>query len=349
MSAPTSRIRSWRICKDSSANSFLLRSFPAIFGWERLPVTASPYCFTTSSPRGPKVTYAWQRRSSMGQRKALGRGLSALLGTPEVETDQLREIDIDRILPNSRQPRKNFNEDGLNELADSIRERGIVQPIVVRALEDAFFQLIAGERRWRAAQRAGLLRIPAVIREADEHASLEIALIENLQREDLNPIEEAQAYERLIVDFGMTQEEVARRVAKNRTTVANMLRLLRLPLEVQQWLKEDRLSTGHAKVLLSLSDLNAILDSARRIIQGNYSVRQAETLVARYSKPGKDGPENGSVILDPNVKAAIHALERAVGTKVTIQENGGKGKIEIHFFSLQEMNRLYEGLLRAKF
>ena len=197
--------------------------------------------------------------------------------------------------------------------------------------------------------RAGLLRIPAVIREADEHASLEIALIENLQREDLNPIEEAQAYERLIADFGMTQEEVARRVGKNRTTVANMLRLLRLPLEVQQWLKEDRLSTGHAKVLLSLSDLNAILDSARRIIQGNYSVRQAETLVARYSKPGKDGPENGSVILDPNVKAAIHALERAVGTKVTIQENGGKGKIELHFFSLQEMNRLYEGLLRAKF
>ena len=174
----------------------------------------------------------------MGQRKALGRGLSALLGTPEVETDQLREIDIDRILPNSRQPRKNFNEDGLNELADSIRERGIVQPIVVRALEDGFFQLIAGERRWRAAQRAGLLRIPAVIREADEHASLEIALIENLQREDLNPIEEAQAYERLIADFRMTQEEVARRVGKNRTTIANMLRLLRLPSEVQQWLRE---------------------------------------------------------------------------------------------------------------
>ena len=229
------------------------------------------------------------------------------------------------------------------------RPRGDGDRETSRALEDGFFQLIAGERRWRAAQRAGLLRIPAVIREADEHASLEIALIENLQREDLNPIEEAQAYERLLVDFGMTQEEVARRVGKNRTTVANMLRLLRLPLEVQQWLKEDRLSTGHAKVLLSLSDLNAILDSARRIIQGNYSVRQAETLVARYSKPGKDGPENGSVILDPNVKAAIHALERAVGTKVTIQENGGKGKIELHFFSLQEMNRLYEGLLRAKF
>ena len=147
----------------------------------------------------------------------------------------------------------------------------------------------------------------------------------------------------------MTQEEVARRVGKNRTTIANMLRLLRLPSEVQQWLREDRLSTGHAKALLSLSDLNAILDTARRIIQGNYSVRQAETLVARYSKPGKDGPQNGSEVLDPNVKAAICALERAVGTKVTIQENGGRGKIEIHFFSLQEMNRLYEGLLRAKF
>ena len=147
----------------------------------------------------------------------------------------------------------------------------------------------------------------------------------------------------------MTQEEVARRVGKNRTTITNILRLLRLPPEVQQWLKEERLSTGHAKALLSLSELNAILDTARRIVQGNYSVRQAEALVARYSTAGKDDPENRSVVLDPNVKAAIHALEQSVGTKVTIQENGGRGKIEIHFFSLQEMNRLYEGLLRAKF
>ena len=167
----------------------------------------------------------------------LGRGLSALLGTSDLATEQLREIDIDRILPNSHQPRKNFDEDGLNELADSIREHGVVQPIVVRALEDGFFQLIAGERRWRASQRAGLVRIPAVVREASEHAALEIALIENLQREDLNPIEEAQAYNQLILEFGMTQEEVARRVGKNRATIANMLRLLRLPPEVQQWLR----------------------------------------------------------------------------------------------------------------
>jgi ParB family transcriptional regulator, chromosome partitioning protein len=286
----------------------------------------------------------------MAQRKALGRGLNALLGTPDLETDQLREIDTDRIIPNSHQPRKNFDEDALNELANSIREHGIVQPIVVRPLEDGFFQLIAGERRWRASQRAGLARLPAVVRDAAEDSALELALIENLQREDLNPMEEAQAYERLITDFGLTQEDVARRVGKNRATIANMLRLLRLPPEVQQWLRENRLTTGHAKALLSLSDLDAILDSAKKIIQGNYSVRQAEALVARHANNSlKDDPAGGRGAVDPNVKAAIHALEQALGTKVTVQESGGKGKIELHFFSFEEMNRLYEGLLRAKF
>ena len=287
----------------------------------------------------------------MAQRKALGRGLSALLGTPELETDQLREVDIDRILPNSHQPRKNFDEETLNELASSIRVHGVVQPILVRPLEDGFFQLIAGERRWRASQRAGLSRIPAVVRDAGEHAALEIALIENLQREDLNPIEEAQAYERLIADFGMTQEEVARRVSKNRATIANMLRLLKLPIEVQQWLRENRLTTGHAKALLSLSDLNAIIASARKIIEGSYSVRQAEMLVSRYSKGLSESAElaNSAAVEDPNVKVAIHALEQALGTKVSILENGGRGKIEIHFYSFEEMNRLYEGLLKATF
>src|SRR5215471_1923130 len=286
----------------------------------------------------------------MAQRKALGRGLNALLGTPDLEGEQLREIDIDRILPNSHQPRKTFEEESLNELADSIRERGLVQPIVVRPLEDGFFQLIAGERRWRASQRAGLSRVPAVIREAGEHAALELALIENLQREDLNPMEEAQAYERLITDFGLTQEEVARRVGKNRATIANMLRLLRLPPEVQQWLRENRLTTGHAKALLSLSDLGAILDTAKRIIQGNFSVRQAEMLVSRYTNnPHGQTDQAGGHDVDPNVRAAIHALEQALGTKVTVQESGGKGKIELHFYSFEEMNRLYEGLLRAKF
>src|SRR5207245_2364958 len=193
MTEPICRDKSCRTFKPSSAKSSFRRSCHATFAWARRRVTANRSCSTTSSQREPKVTYVWQRRLSMAQRKALGRGLNALLGTSDLESDQLREIDIDRILPNSHQPRKIFDETGLNELADSIRDHGLVQPIVVRILEDGFFQLIAGERRWRAAQRAGLLRIPAVIREADEHASLEIALIENLQREDLNPIEEAQA------------------------------------------------------------------------------------------------------------------------------------------------------------
>ena len=286
----------------------------------------------------------------MAQRKALGRGLSALLGTPEQESEELREIDINRILPNAQQPRKNFDEDGLNELADSIRAHGVIQPIVVQPLPDSFFQIIAGERRWRASQRAGLLRMPAVIREVGSESSLEIALIENLQREDLNPIEEAQAFEKLIVDLGLTQEEVANRVGKSRATITNTLRLLRLPPEVQAWIGENKLSTGHAKALLSLPEPGAILDAARKIIQGTLSVRQAEALVSRSLKgdPKKNSAENHNV-LDPNVTAAIHALELALGTKVTIQENGGKGRIELHFFSFEEMNRLYEGLIRSKF
>jgi ParB family chromosome partitioning protein len=286
----------------------------------------------------------------MAQRKALGRGLSALLGTPEQESEELREIDINRILPNVQQPRKNFDEDGLNELADSIRAHGVIQPIIVQPLPDSFFQIIAGERRWRASQRAGLLRMPAIIREVGAESSLEIALIENLQREDLNPIEEAQAFEKLIVDLGLTQEEVANRVGKSRATITNTLRLLRLPPEVQAWISENKLSTGHAKALLSLPEPGAILDAARRIMQGALSVRQAEALVSRSLKgdPKKDSADNGNV-LDPNVTAAIHALELALGTKVTIQENGGKGRIELHFFSFEEMNRLYEGLIRSKF
>jgi ParB family chromosome partitioning protein len=192
--------------------------------------------------------------------------------------------------------------------------------------------------------------MPAVIREVGTESSLEIALIENLQREDLNPIEEAQAFEKLIVDLGLTQEEVANRVGKSRATITNTLRLLRLPAEVQAWISENQLSTGHAKALLSLAEPGAILDAARKVIQGTLSVRQAEALVSRSLKgdPKKDSAEKRDA-LDPNVSAAIHALELALGTKVTIQDNGGKGRIELHFFSFEEMNRLYEALIRSKF
>jgi len=272
------------------------------------------------------------------------------LGNPDAEPEQLREIDADRILPNAQQPRRSFDEDSLNELADSIRTHGVIQPVIVQALPDNFFQLVAGERRWRAAQRAGLVRIPAIVREIASDSALEIALIENLQRQDLNPMEEALAYEKLIVELGLTQEEVARRVGKSRVTITNMLRLLRLPPEVQQWISENKLTTGHAKALLSLTDLGAIVESARKIIQGNYSVRQAEMLVSRQGQDlgAKDRPGHSEVV-DPNVTAAIHALEQTLGTKVTILENAGKGKIELHFFSFEEMNRLYEALLRTRF
>jgi ParB family chromosome partitioning protein len=263
------------------------------------------------------------------------------------ESQGLREIDIDRIVPNTQQPRKHFAEEALNELADSIRVHGVIQPIVVQPLPDNLFQIIAGERRWRAAQRAGLMRLPAVVRESVLDSSLEIALIENLQREDLNPIEEAQAYEKLIADFGLTQEEVARRVGKSRAAITNMLRLLRLPPEVQQWISENRLSTGHAKALLALSDLAAGVEVAKKIIQGGFSVRQAESLVSRHGKEQRAA--ESAQTMDPNVKAAIHALEQAVGTKVTISESKGKGTIELHFFSHEEMHRLYEGLIRARF
>jgi ParB family chromosome partitioning protein len=282
------------------------------------------------------------------QRKALGRGLSALLGTPDLESDRLRDIEIERIIPNADQPRKAFNNSSLEDLAGSIRTHGVVQPIVVRSLQDGVFQIVAGERRWRAAQLAGLTRIPALVRETHEHQALELALVENVQREDLNPIDEAQAYQRLLSEFGLTQDQLAERVGKRRATVANMLRLLKLPGEVQLWLQDGKLTVGHAKALLSLTETDEILAAAQEMIRGNFSVRQAEALVTRPGKErgvrGKAGPG-----VDPNVRAALSGLQRALGTKVTIRQSGSKGKIEIHFHSRDELDRLYNGLLQARF
>ena len=281
------------------------------------------------------------------QRKALGRGLSALLGTPDLETERLGDIDIDRIIPNADQPRKSFNSDSLEELSVSIRSHGVVQPIVVQSLQDGVFQIVAGERRWRAAQMAGLARIPALVRETPDHQALEVALVENVQREDLNPIDEAQAYQRLLSEFGLTQDGLAERVGKPRATVANMLRLLKLPGEVQLWLQDGQLTVGHAKALLSLTDTDEILAAAQEMIRGNYSVRQAEARVARFRKDPA-APGKTSRTIDPNVRAALTGLERALGTKVTIRQSGRKGKIEIHFDSKEELDRLYNGLLQAR-
>lgn len=282
------------------------------------------------------------------QRKALGRGLSALLGTPDLEPDRLRDIDIDRIIPNTDQPRKSFNDSGLDELAASISTHGVLQPLVVQSLQDGVFQIIAGERRWRAAQRAGLARVPALVRETRQHHALELALVENVQREDLNPIDVAEAYQRLLSEFNLTQDQAAERVGKSRASVANMLRLLKLPGEVLEWVRDGRLSVGHAKVLLSLSDNGEILLAAREIIRGKYSVRQAEALV---SKPGAGNRADGKTATtpDPNVRAAIDALERALGTKVNIKGSAKRGRIQIHYHSAKELDRLYNGLAEARF
>ena len=225
-----------------------------------------------------------------------------------------------------------------------------MQPIVVRSLQDGVFQLIAGERRWRAAQIAGLHRLPALVRESEDHHTLELALVENLQREGLNPIDEARAYQRLLSEFNLKQEQVAERVGKSRASVANMLRLLKLPAKVQELLLEEKLTVGHAKALLALDNDNetAILDVALEIIKEKYSVRQAEAVVSRSA--GTEKKSRDKATEDPNVRAALIALERALGTKVTIQGTGkGKGKIEIHFHSEAERDRLYNGLVEARF
>ena len=261
-----------------------------------------------------------------GQRKALGRGLSALLGTPDLESDRLRDIDIDRIVPDPNQPRTSFDKTGLEELAASIRTHGVVQPIVIRPLQDGVFQIVAGERRWRATQLAGLETMPALVRDTPEHHALELALVENLQREDLNAIDQARAYQRLLSEFSLTQEKLASRVGKSRASVANILRLLKLPEEVQKWLQEGVINAGHAKALLSLPDADAILESAREIIKGSYSVRQAEALVSKPKPQPGSSASGENPAEDPNVRAAIRALERALGTKVAIRQPGRQGQ-----------------------
>ena len=275
-------------------------------------------------------------------RKALGKGLSALLRDrePTTESDQ-REIDIDLLEPNRFQPRQVFLEAKLEELAQSIRVHGFIQPIVVRRAGERY-QIIAGERRWRAAQRLGLSRVPVVIRSISDGSLLEVSLIENIQRENLNPIEEAKAYHRLSHEFELTQEEVAQRTGKDRSTVANFLRLLKLPEEVQQMVLDDQLSMGHARAILAMEGANEQRRLAEQTVKFGWSVRQVENMVA-VSKAPVQPKEKKRV--DPNVRAATETLERSLGTRVRIVEKGKKGRIEIEYYSQEELQRLYERLV----
>lgn len=287
------------------------------------------------------------------KRKALGRGLRALI--PDVPATEAsaptggspREIDLDQLRPNPDQPRQAVDDARLEELAQSIKAHGVIQPIVVTRRDGvAGFEIIAGERRWRAAQRAGLLRVPVVVREMAPSKRLEVALIENIQREDLNPLEEAAAYQRLADEFGMTQQQIAEAVGKERATVANYQRLLGLPAEVQTDVAAGRLTMGHARALAGLGDAEQQLAAARRIREGELSVRDAEALVKRAATPKPDRAAE-TPPADVHVRAAEERLRISLGTRVRIVQRGKRGRIEISFTSEDELQRLYDLLSDA--
>ena len=302
----------------------------------------------------------------MAPKRGLGRGLSNLIPTDEpIEKEakssstktEVKEVikkveqtlNINKIEPNKSQPRKNFDEDALAELADSIKQFGIIEPLVV-VKRKGFYELIAGERRWRAARLAGLKEVPVVIKDYNDQEIVEIALIENIQREDLNPIEEALAYDRLIKEFNLKQDEVAERVSKSRTTITNSLRLLKLTERVQQMLIDDMLSTGHVRTLIGITDSTLQYEAAQYIFDKKLSVRETEAYVKRLlsSKPAKKKPDEAED-LSFLYKDIEERLKNALGTKASIKaKNKSKGKIEIEYYSEEDLERITELLFSAK-
>jgi ParB family chromosome partitioning protein len=282
------------------------------------------------------------------KRPALGRGLSALIpdaiAPPPAPSDRPLEVDTDLLRPNKFQPRTTMDEAGIEELARSIRANGIIQPLAVRKVEGRY-EIIAGERRWRAAQRAGLLKVPVVVRDIPEDRLLAAALIENIQREDLNPIEEANAYRRLGDEFHLTQEQIAESVGKDRSSVANYIRLLKLPREVRDNVGSGSLSMGHARAILGLSDESAQLRVAHTVLEKGLSVRETEALVKKALQPQapREQPQT-----DVHTRAAEDHLRFALGTRVRIVRKGKSGRLEIDFSSEDELQRIYELLTDRK-
>ena len=285
--------------------------------------------------------------------RGLGKGLDALIpaGDKKITKEENTKgaetiVKITKVEPNRSQPRKNFDEDALQELADSIKQFGLLQPILVQD-KGEYYEIIAGERRWRAAKLAGLKEVPVIIRNYSSQEIVEISLIENIQREDLNPIEEAQAYKRLLTEFNLKQDEVAERVSKSRTAVTNSMRLLKLCDGVQQMIIDDMLSTGHARALIPIEDPELQLQLAQRIFDEKLSVRETEKLVKKIQqeKNQKDTEKNKKV--DPKLEAICHDLEEKMkgilGTKVAInQKDNKKGKIEIEYYSMDELDRIMD-------
>ncbi|HLR06788.1 MAG TPA: ParB/RepB/Spo0J family partition protein [Pyrinomonadaceae bacterium] len=283
-------------------------------------------------------------------KRPLGRGLSALLSTDSrpVDNEEVLDVQIDLIQPGHQQPRTTFDQAKLDELAQSIRASGIIQPLLLRR-RGGMFELVAGERRWRAAQIAGLRSVPAIVRDIPDEKLLELALIENIQRADLNPVEEANAYKKLIESLGLTQDEVAQRVGRDRSFVTNYLRILKLPSEIRQLLEREKLSFGHARALLTID--NALLQRrlAQKIVKNNWSVREVERRVRNLIAPKEPRSLNKFVREDPNLRAAEARLRRHLGTQVRIipNEPGESGKIEIEYYSLADLDRIYNAIAPA--
>ncbi len=277
-------------------------------------------------------------------KKALGKGLEALI--PSAETTDKRatllEVDIDRILPGIAQPRVAFDEKSLEELALSIKEKGVIQPIVLSRVGDGTFRIIAGERRWRAAKKAGLEKIPAIIKDVSPAEAVEIALIENIQREDLDPVETAMAFDKLMKEFKLTQEELSQRVGKDRATIANYLRILRLPEEIKSYLKEGSLTLGHAKAIASLDDPKKQIETSHIVIKKSLSVRQTEELVRKIIKSQVKIKKEKI----PEIEELENKLISHLGYKVKIIPKGKRGKLEIFYSSLDELDGIIERLMR---
>ena len=296
----------------------------------------------------------------MAARKGLGKGIDAMISGDNTKTKQVVKevvkevdtIDINKIEPNNNQPRKNFNEDKIHELAESIKQHGLIEPLIVQKGKKGFYTIIAGERRWRAAREAGVKEIPIVVKDYSDQQVMEIALIENIQREDLNAIEEAEAYDRLIRDFNLKQDEVAERVSKSRVAITNSLRLLKLDERVREMIIEDKIKSGHARALLGVSDGDEQYKLAVMIFDNSMSVRETEKMVKKYladkKKPVKEVREKDTQT-ELIYKDYEEKLKSVIGTKVNINNKGkGKGKIEIEYFSADEFDRIMTMMMAMK-
>ncbi len=296
----------------------------------------------------------------MAVKRGLGKGIDAMISGDETKTKKIVKevikegdtIDINKIEPNSNQPRKNFNEDKIHELAESIKQHGLIEPLIVQKGKKGFYTIIAGERRWRAAREAGIKEIPVIVKDYTDQQVMEIALIENIQREDLNAIEEAEAYERLIKDFNLKQDEVAERVSKSRVAITNSLRLLKLDPRVREMIIEDKIKSGHARALLSITDPEEQYRLAVMIFDNSMSVRETEKMVKKYladkDKPAKKVKEKDTQT-ELIYKDYEEKLKTVIGTKVNINNKGkGKGKIEIEYFSPDEFDRIISMMMSMK-